>query len=73
MKKRGKDLTKLVDLMKLLAEEKPLALKHDDHSLKGNFVGYRECKIEPDWLLVYRKTETHIAFARTGTHSDIFK
>lgn len=58
--------------MKLLILEKPLLEKHRNHKLKGDYVGYWECHIEPDWLLVYKKTETHIIFARTGTHSDLF-
>lgn len=72
-KKRGKDLKKLKDLMKLLEEEKPLRRKHDDHPLKGNYKGFRECKVEPDWLLIYVKDSSSITFARTGTHSDLFE
>lgn len=72
-RKRGKDLQKLKALMKLLIEEKPLARKHDDHPLKGDYKGFRECKIEPDWLLIYTKDKTCIVFARTGTHSDLFE
>jgi mRNA interferase YafQ len=58
--------------MKLLTQEKPLLPKHRNHKLKGEYIGYWECHIEPDWLLVYKKTETHIIFARTGSHSDLF-
>ena len=72
-KKRGKDLEKIKLLMKLLEEEKPLERKHDDHPLKGNYRGFRECKVEPDWLLIYYKDSTAIIFARTGTHSDLFE
>jgi len=71
-KKRGKDLEKLKDVMKLLTHEKPLSKKNRNHKLKGEYVGYWECHIESDWLLMYKKTKTHITFARTGTHSDLF-
>lgn len=71
-KKRGKDIEKLKDVMKLLIEEKPLPQKLHNHKLKGNYVGYWECHIEPYWLLVYKKADTKIIFARTGTHSDLF-
>jgi mRNA interferase YafQ len=71
-KKRGKNIEKLKDVMKLLTLEKSLQKKHRNHKLKGEYVGYWECHIEPDWLLVYKKTESHIIFARTGTHSDLF-
>ncbi len=71
-KKRGKDMEKLKEVMKLLTQEKPLEPKHRNHKLKGNYIGYWECHIEPDWLLVYKTTKTHITFARTGSHSDLF-
>lgn len=71
-KKRKLNLSKLKEVMERLAEERPLDPKHRNHRLKGNFIGYWECHIEPDWLLIYKKTKTHIYFARTGTHSDLF-
>lgn len=71
-KKRGKNIEKLKEVMRLLTQEKPLTEKHRNHKLKGEYVGYWECHVEPDWLLVYKKTETHITFARTGSHSDLF-
>lgn len=71
-KKRGLDMSKIKDIIEDLINEKPLAAKHKNHKLKGNFVGYWECHIEPDWLLVYKKDDKHIYFARTGTHSDLF-
>lgn len=71
-KKRGKDIEKLKELMKLLTLEEPLPAKNRNHKLKGDYIGYWECHIEPDWLLVYKKTEINIIFARTGSHSDLF-
>lgn len=72
-KKRGKDLEKLKDVMRLLAEEKQLPPKYNDHPLSGNYINRRECHIEPDWLLIYKKEHNIIIFERTGTHSDLFK
>ena len=72
-KKRGKDLTKLRRVMLLLAEEKPLPPQYKDHALRGHYVDRRECHIEPDWLLIYKKESNSIVFERTGTHSDLFK
>jgi mRNA interferase YafQ len=72
VKKRGLDMSKIKVLIEDLISEKPLAAKHKNHKLKGNFIGYWECHIEPDWLLVYKKDDKHIYFARTGTHSDLF-
>lgn len=71
-KTRGKDIEKLKEIMKLLTIKKPLPAKNRNHKLKGDYVGYWECHIEPDWLLVYKKTATEIIFARTGSHSDLF-
>lgn len=70
--KRGKDLSKLIEIMDLLIREKPLEKKHKNHKLKGNHKQQWECHIEPDWLLVYEKTNTEIYFVKTGSHSDIF-
>ena len=70
--KRGKPMEELKTVANQLLSEKPLAPKYRDHKLKGDYVDCRECHIEPDWLLVYRKTKTHIIFEGTGTHSDLF-
>ncbi len=71
-KKRGLDISKLKAVMIELINEKPLSEKHKNHKLKGNFEGYWECHITPDWLLVYKKDKETIYFARTGSHSDLF-
>ena len=71
-KKRGLDMTKLRDVMTLLIQEDPLPEKHCNHKLKGSYKGYWDCHIEPDWILIYKKTNTHITFVRTGTHADLF-
>lgn len=71
--KRGKDLKKFLEVAEKLAQEKSLDPKYRNHRLVGNFKGRWECHIEPDWLLVYFKTDEEIIFERTGTHSDLFK
>lgn len=58
--------------MDLIIEEKPLKKKYRDHPLSGNFVGFRECYIEPDWILIYKIDNGSVIFTRTGTHSDLF-
>ena len=69
---RGKNIEKLVTIITMLTEQTPLPPKHRNHKLKGNFNGYFECHIEPDWLLIYKKTKTEIFFTKTGSHSDLF-
>ena len=73
--KRNLDVEKLLAIVFLLSEGKPLPEHCRDHILKGDYKGYRECHIEPDWLLIYDKQETIriISLERTGTHSDLFR
>ncbi len=62
------------EVVKLLIQETPLPTKYRDHNLTGEFKGFRECHIEPDWFLVYRieKEVLTLVLSRTGTHSDLF-
>ena len=70
--KRGKDMTKLKQLLTLLIEAQPLPPRYKDHPLRNNWSGYRDAHIEPDWLLIYCLIDNIIRFERTGTHSDLF-
>ena len=71
--KRGLNLDLLKEVINMLAEDKPLPQKYRDHDLTGNYIGWRECHIRPDWLLVYRKAgTTDLYLERTGSHSDLF-
>lgn len=65
-------MKKLFDIISLLVSEKPLLTKNRNHKLTGEFKGCWECHIEPDWLLIYKKTPKSITLVRTGTHSDLF-
>ncbi len=73
-KKRGLNLKPLSSVVNTLAEGKALDEKYRDHSLSGEYRGFRECHIEPDWLLIYRidGKELELFLFRTGTHSDLF-
>lgn len=71
--KRGKDMTKLRALLELLIEEAPLPEQCRDHPLKGEWKGYRDAHIEPDWVLVYRVSGSEVELVRTGSHADIFE
>jgi len=72
VKAQGKDIQALLDIMDRLQNEEKLEASFFDHDLKGNWKGYRECHLAPDWLLVYTVEENTIIFARTGSHSEIF-
>ena len=73
-KRRGRDLSKLEEVVEKLACREPLDISNHDHNLSGNLNGFRECHVEPDWLLIYRVEENDLILLlmRTGTHSDLF-
>ncbi len=62
-------LQQVIDILRIPAA---LPFKNSDHNLSGNYAGYRECHIEPDWLLIYRQEEHELLLYRTGTHADLF-
>lgn len=72
--KRGLNVTLLEHVVGELANGRPLPAKNKDHALTGEWVGYRECHVQPDWLLVYciEDDVLVLTLTRTGTHSDIF-
>lgn len=71
--KRNKDLTKLKNVITLLAEKGQLPSKYKPHPLIGNWVPSWDCHIESDWMLIYQVTKTHVYLFRAGTHSDLFE
>jgi mRNA interferase YafQ len=71
-KRRGKDLSKLRELILLLLAKAPLPEGYKDHPLKGNWKGYRDAHIEPDWLLIYRVAGDELHLVRIGSHADLF-
>ena len=72
--RQGLPLGELESVIDKLANDEPLDKKYRDHELLGNYRGYRECHIQSDWLLIYKKkTDVMVMLlARTGTHSDLF-
>ena len=75
MIKRGHSVAKFTEVLNYLVNEKTLPPEYKDHKLRGNYGDYRECHIEPDWLLIYKIDEEILTLilSRTGTHSDFFK
>jgi len=72
MESRGKPMSKLRALILLLIEESSLPESYRDHALSGNWKNFRDCHIEPDWLLIYKVDGSHLHLVRTGSHSDLF-
>lgn len=73
IKKRGKDLSKLKEVVSAIADGKSLEERHRDHALSGKWSGSRDCHIEPDWILIYRVDGENLFLERTGSHSDLFR
>lgn len=74
VKKRGYDIKKFTELIDILRSGDAIPQKYKDHALSGSYAGYRECHIEPDWLLIYKKENDILVLIlfRTGSHSDLF-
>ena len=72
--KRKLNVDLLDEIIQTLRERKPLDPKHYDHALTGHYAGFRECHIQPDWLLIYIVDGKNLILtaSRTGTHSDLF-
>lgn len=75
MNKRGLDLSLLDEVVDILRQGLPLDEKYHDHALSGDYKGFRECHIKPDWLLVYliENDILTLTLVDTGSHSDLFK
>lgn len=73
LRKRGKNLAKLNEVVLKILECETLEERYRDHGLTGNWVGSRDCHIEPDWVLIYRVSEEILYLERTGSHSDLLK
>lgn len=75
MKKQGRNMKLLRDVVDILAAEKSLDPKYRDHPLTGDYTGQRECHIQSDWLLIYKveKKELRLTLTRTGSHSILYR
>jgi mRNA interferase YafQ len=70
--KSGKKIELLIEIIEKLAHQEPLPPKNKDHSLSGNYANFRECHIQPDWLLIYTYNEETLFLTRTGSHAELF-
>jgi mRNA interferase YafQ len=70
-KKRGKDTAKFRAIIESLCHHRPLDPKHREHALTGDWKGWRDCHVEPDWVLIYKRDGGTLILGRTGTHSDL--
>lgn len=73
-KKRGLNLSLMDNVVNTLQQGLPLADKYRDHELKGKYKGFRECHIQPNWLLIYliENDILTLTLVDTGTYADLF-
>jgi mRNA interferase YafQ len=72
IRKRGLDLARLRAVVDALRLGRPLEARHRDHALIGEWKGFRDCHVAPDWLLIYTLDDEAVTLVRTGSHADIF-
>ena len=72
-RKHGDIDTGLIEVLYKLLNDEVLPDKYRDHSLTGDWFGYRECHVKPDLLLIYKQSdENTLRLARLGSHSELF-
>lgn len=72
LRRQGRDITLLEEVIISLVSGRSLAPHYRDHTLVGNWFGFRECHIQPGWLLIYRIEEDELQLVRTGSHAALF-
>ena len=74
MRKRGRDLGKLTEVLDIIIKEKPLPPERENHPLHGEWKGSHECHIQGDWVLIYKINieKRTVTFQSTGSHADLF-
>lgn len=62
----------MMEVVNLLAADKPLDRRHFDHPLTGEWRDHRDCHIRPDLVLIYRKPDdASLELVRIGSHSEL--
>ncbi len=72
LRRQTVDLSELESIVSALVAEEQLDQRYQDHALVGNWKGFRECHIQPNWLLIYRIESDELQLARTGSHAELF-
>ncbi len=73
VQKQNKNVEKLRVVINKLAGKEKLDPRYRDHPLSGNWKGFRDCHLEPDWVLIYKIDDDALILERTGSHSELFK
>jgi len=73
LRKRGKDIDRLWDVVEAIRLGHSLQPRHRDHPLSGAWQGFRDCHVEPDWVLIYQLDDEAVYLTRTGRHADLLE
>ena len=73
VKKQNKNLNKLRKVIESIVAKEKLESRYKDHPLAGKLKGFRDCHVEPNWILIYKATAVMLILERTGSHSELFK
>lgn len=73
MIERGKNREEFLGVVGLLRRDGRVPIQHRPHKLQGKWIGFWECHIESNWLLIYSVTDKEVLLVRTGTHADLFE
>lgn len=73
LRRQGVEMAQLEAVIVTLVAQEPLDEHYRDHALIGNWQGFRECHLRPDWLLIYRLENDELQLARTGNHTELFR
>jgi len=71
--RQGRNLQKLQSVLQCLSIPAPLPPEYKDHKLKGDWIDFRECHIEPDWVMIYTLSDFELRPVRIGTHAELFE
>jgi mRNA interferase YafQ len=72
VRKRGEDMEKFTAVIEALCSRGPRAPEFNDHPLKGDWKGWRDCHVDSDWIIIDKTNHDELILARTGTHADLF-
>lgn len=74
LRKQGAPIEKLDTVLQALRRDEHLSARYRDHALTGDYSGFRECHIMPDWLLIYAIDHGQLILtaSRTGSHAELF-
>ena len=72
-KRQGRNVDDLRTVIEKLFKGEQLEARHEDHKLSGRWRKYRECHINPDWLLIYSIRTNELILERMGSHSELFQ